>query len=153
MVKIGFAWAVGYFVTWFAKWVIVDVLADRTVIKTALEQLKYRTTGGTQNVSFIMGILGIYKKYMSGYLMLELMIAIIYIFINKKQFTNKIELVKILPYIVVSIMPIVWYFVTKQHSFQHQFFTYRNMALIMIGIPLILMNLVKVNKGEKTSFE
>ena len=132
MVKIGFAWAVGYFVTWFAKWVIVDVLADRTVIKTAL---------------------GIYKKYMSGYLMLELMIAIIYIFINKKQFTNKIELVKILPYIVVSIMPIVWYFVTKQHSFQHQFFTYRNMALIMIGIPLILMNLVKVNKGEKTSFE
>lgn len=128
-------------------------MADRTVIKTALEQLKYRTTGGTQNVSFFMGILGMYKKYMSGCLILELMIAIIYLFINRKQFANKIELVKILPYIAVTIMPIVWYFVTKQHSFQHQFFTYRNMALIMIGIPLVLMNLIKVNKGEKTSFE
>ena len=100
-----------------------------------------------------MGILGIYKKYMSGYLVLELLIAIIYLFINRKQFANKVELVKVLPYIAVTLMQITWYFVTKQHSFQHEFFTYRNMALIMFGIPLTLMNLIKVNKGEKTSFE
>lgn len=153
MIKICVAWAIGYLVTWFAKWVIVDVFANRTVIKTSLEQLKYRTTGVTKNIGFITGVSTIYKIYMQGYLSIELLIAILYLFKNRKIFSNKIDIVKTLPYIAVTLMPIVWYFVTKQHSFQHAFFTYRNMALIMIGIPLVLMNLIKINKGEKTSFE
>lgn len=151
--KICFAWAIGYLVTWFAKWVIVDVFANRTVIKTSLEQLKYRTTGVTKDIGFITGVFKIYKIYMQGYLSIELLIAILYLFKNRKILSNKIDIVKALPYIAVTLMPIAWYFVTKQHSFQHAFFTYRNMALIMIGIPLVLMNLIKVNKGEKTSFE
>lgn len=90
---------------------------------------------------------------MNRYLILELLIAIFYLFGNRKNLSNKIGITKSLPYIAVTLMPIVWYFVTKQHSFQHAFFTYRNMALIMIGVPLVLMNLIKVNKGEKTNFE
>lgn len=105
------------------------------------------------DIGFCEGMFYIYKTYMKGYLILELLIAIFYLYGNRKKFSNKIEIVKVIPYIVVTIMPIAWYFVTKQHSFQHAFFTYRNMALIMIGVPLILMNLIKVNKGEKTSFE
>lgn len=153
IIKICLAWSFGYLVTWFAKWVIVDVFANRTVIKTSLEQLKYRTTGVTEDIGFFTGVSMIYKIYMNGYLIIELLIAIFYLFINRKALANKLDIVKALPYIVVTLMPIAWYFVTKQHSFQHAFFTYRNMALIMFGIPLILMNLIKVNKGEKTSFE
>lgn len=90
---------------------------------------------------------------MRGYLILGLLIAIFYLYKNRKNLSNKIDIVKASPYIAVTLMPIAWYFVTKQHSFQHAFFTYRNMALVMIGIPLTLMNLIKVDKGEKTSFE
>ena len=153
MIKICFAWAIGYLLTWFAKWVIVDLFANRTVIKTSLGQLKYRTTGATKDIGFIKGVFTIYTIYMYGYLSIELLIAILYLFKNRKILLNEIDFVKVLPYIAVTIMPIAWYFVTKQHSFQHSFFTYRNMALVMIGIPLVLMNLIKINKGEKTDFE
>ena len=41
------------------------------------------------------------------------------------------------PYIMIALIPFVWYFILKNHSINHSFFTYRNLLLTIIAIPLI----------------
>ena len=62
------------------------------------------------------------------------------IFIVQKKDNNKItkELEARFPYIVIAIMPFVWYFVLKNHSMYHSFFTYRNLLLTIITVPIII---------------
>lgn len=42
------------------------------------------------------------------------------------------------PYIMIDLIPFVWYFILKNHSINHSFFTYRNLLLTIITIPLII---------------
>lgn len=42
------------------------------------------------------------------------------------------------PYIMIALIPFVWYFILKNHSINHSFFTYRNLLLTIIAIPLII---------------
>ena len=42
------------------------------------------------------------------------------------------------PYILIALIPFVWYFILKNHSINHSFFTYRNLLLTIIAIPLII---------------
>lgn len=42
------------------------------------------------------------------------------------------------PYIMLALIPFVWYFILKNHSINHSFFTYRNLLLTIITIPLII---------------
>lgn len=45
ILKASLAWGIAYGLIWFSKWVIVDVLYGRDLIKTSLMQVKYRGTG------------------------------------------------------------------------------------------------------------
>ena len=69
-----------------------------------------------------------------------------FIIINRKKIGNMINLVKALPYIITTFMPIVWYLTIRQHSYQHMWFAYRNTLLLMIGIPLTLLNLLEIKR-------
>lgn len=42
------------------------------------------------------------------------------------------------PYIMIALIPFVWYFILKNHSINHSFFTYRNLLLTIIAIPHII---------------
>lgn len=44
---------------------------------------------------------------------------------------------KVLPYLLILLMPIVWYIVLKSHSYRHNFFTYRALLLVLTAIPII----------------
>lgn len=50
--------------------------------------------------------------------------------------TNKENKIKPLPYFLISIIPFVWIFLIRDHSFKHAFFTYRIFLLTMIGLPV-----------------
>ena len=136
----------GYVVTWISKWIIVDIICDRNVFEISIEQFLYRSTGN--NVKFIDTFFTNYY-YIRGFIIVASTISLIYIIKNAKNFTNKVEFVRTIPYITVTIMPIAWYFILKQHSFQHFFFTYRNTILLVIGISLIIKNLFKEDSNIK----
>ena len=77
------------------------------------------------------------------YVLLPLVINIaigLGIFIVQKKDNKEItkELEARFPYIVIAIMPFVWFFVLKNHSMYHSFFTYRNLLLTIITVPIII---------------
>ena len=144
--KLALSWGMGYVVTWISKWIIVDIICDRNIFEISIEQFLYRSTGN--NVKFIDTFFTNYY-YIRGFIIVASTISLIYIIKNAKNFTNKVEFVRTIPYITVTIMPIAWYFILKQHSFQHFFFTYRNTILLVIGISLIIKNLFKEDSNIK----
>ena len=45
IIRTSIAWGVAYAIIWFTKWVIVDLIYGRDLIKTSLMQVMYRGTG------------------------------------------------------------------------------------------------------------
>lgn len=141
IIKLGLSWGIGYFLTYILKWIIVDLLYNKNVINTALMQFKYRSIG-LQNIDFLT-VLELNFRYCKKIIFLELIITVIYLIKNANKYEKRLNIVKILPYATITIIPIIWYFMLKQHSCQHSFFTYRNTILFIVALPLVFTNLIK----------
>lgn len=152
IIKICLAWALGYGLTWAIKWIIVQLLYNRNLIIQAIEQAKFRILIPKQykftifdvliknalylSFNTIISILG----FMVGYILYELVK-------NKNKEVNfKNNLRRSIPFIFLSLLPIAWYIVLKQHSLIHSFFTYRIMIVTIINIFIIIKTLFKTEK-------
>ena len=109
-----------------------------TYWKQQYGQVIYRSVGTGKKYSYAT-ILGLNIVYVLLPLVINTAIGI-GIFIVQKKDKNKItkELEARFPYILIAIMPFVWYFVLKNHSMYHSFFTYRNLLLTIITVPIII---------------
>ncbi len=146
IIKLVLSWGIGYVITWVSKWIIVDIIYNRNIVQISIEQFLYRSTG--TSIGYINVLMKNYS-YIKGYILIASTISLIYIIRNAKNYMDKVDIVRIIPYITVTFMPIVWYFVLKQHSYQHVFFTYRNTILLIIGISLIVKNIFKKRDNIK----
>ena len=81
--------------------------------------------------------------YIEGCFLVQFLIIMFYIIKNMKKMYISKKVVNLIPFIVLGIMPIICFFLLKQHSYQHMFFSYRNIILLLISIPLVLINIVK----------
>ncbi len=161
IIKICVLWGIGYGLTWFTKWFLVDILFNKNMISTAIKQVLYRSVG-TKEINFAM-VLKINIKYIVNELVFS--ILTVFSFINFRillcnktyklqKNINGIELLKrILPYTIVMIMPFVWYFVLQNHSYHHDFFTYRNLLLAILGINLCIEEISTICLKEKNKKE
>lgn len=147
-IKLGIAWGIGYGLTWFAKWILVDVICNRNIIEIAFKQILYRTSGKEGDMVFsyadVLGknieFLGNQPIYMTGCVALALIIT--GMIKDKKQFPkNKIKVEQLVIYIVTMVLPFAWYFALKNHSAIHARFTHR---LLLISIFTFWMLLVKI---------
>lgn len=109
-----------------------------TYWKQQYGQVIYRSVGTGKKYSYAT-ILGLNIVYVLLPLVINTAIGL-GIFIVQKKDKNKItkELEARFPYILIAIMPFVWYFVLKNHSMYHSFFTYRNLLLTIITVPIII---------------
>lgn len=137
-------WGLGYILTWFTKWLIVDVIYGRNLIKTALNQVLYRTIS-EYNKDFFDTVYGTvnFIKYNIAYILAgSLIITIIRAIINRKKLKNiKIRLQEILPYSIIMLMPFAWYLVLKEHSAQHMPFTYRALLPFLTSASIIILKI------------
>ena len=135
-------WGLGYVLTWFTKWVIVDICYDKNLIKTALEQVLYRTVYVFEKGFFDTVYETIYIiKWNIVYIFVgSLIITIIRAIFNRKKLKKiKIRLQEIFPYFVIMLMPFAWYFVLEEHSAKHIPFTYRALLLFLTSAAIIIL--------------
>lgn len=141
IIKIGLSWGIGYFVTYILKWIVVDLIYNRHLFNISIMQFKYRSTG-IQDIGFSK-VLELNFRYCKKIIFLELIITVIYLIKNANKYKEDLDITKILPYITMVAIPIIWYFLLKQHSLQHSFFTYRNTILVLVALPFVFTNLIK----------
>ena len=106
------SWAIGYAFTWISKWVIADTFTDANVIKSALEQIKYRSIGLPRTeVEYIQVLI---KHLCFSFAFCVIMVLIldtllqkkIILFGNNKPYNENKTVV-----LFVCIVPILWCFV------------------------------------------
>lgn len=145
--KSGIAWGLGYILTWTAKWVIVDIIYNRNIIQNAINQMKYR--GLDTNYTYLETIWrnckgwGIIELTAFIYLVFYNIVLVIYYVIKKEKNIN------IVFYVIISIVPFIWYFVVRQHSYQHVAFTHRILYITIIANILIFSECLSITRRQK----
>ena len=149
--KTGIPWVLGYGLTWLSKWILVDIIFNKNLLKTALGQVLYRTNGSwkinktlpiTQNLQYIL---------------IPIIVDIVYIlFIKLYKTTDKNNktgikniFTNIFPYLAIAIVPYIWYFIIKDHSYKHSFFTYREQIMTLISIPIVYLKILELQEVKE----
>lgn len=145
-------WGIGYALTWMSKWIIVDIIKNRGMFKQSLQQIIIRSKG-TNPILYrdILSKINYLSSNLCLYIFIcvpSIIVSIIYAIIKKMPIN-----IKILPYIVNSIIPFVWYFLIKNHSWLHPFFAYKLLAISIINILVIYIYIFKLYKNEEKKEE
>lgn len=158
IIKASIIWAIGYALTWIFKWIIYDALYNEGLIKSAFNQVFYRmgrTNEYTTNT--IEETLNLFIFNNLIYICISFNLFIFFMIINKRQ---KMKLLnfkewinKSIPFITISIMPIIWYIALSNHTVLHYRFVYRHMLIFLIGILLCLKNIFIIIEKNNTKLE
>ena len=149
-----YSWALGYILTWAAKWFITEALCNRKIISSALEQVKYRAS--SEKITYGLVLSRNFKFLGIGpiFLLILTIAGDIGLLLYKKKDPKVLReeikknlrerLINIIPFAFITIMPFVWLFVIKQHSAIHAFFVNRILVIFLLGILMIVYELFSI---------
>ena len=155
IVKYSIVWGLGYGITWLAKWLIVGIFCNRDIFNIVLAQIKHRSFGTTKELTYAAEFIVLFANLFNGISIIIIPIAIIaYVMktlykLNKVNFKNTIIeniFINSIPYFVISLIPIIWSLVLKNHTYNHSFFTYRMMQVWVIAIGIIMFSIEEETK-------
>lgn len=146
-------WGIGFLGVWFIKWVLVDLLYNKGLIQTSINQFMYRTES-TENLSLkFLEIINRNLMAVKSIFGISIVVVIICTFLKISKLGNIKNIFwnikEIIIYLIIGFIVICWYFIFKQHSYQHCFFTYRNFWVISTSVLLIIYNILRIDKGKK----
>lgn len=151
-------WIIGYIFMWAGKWAISSILLHKNMFADAYHNILIRLNN--EAYGYKIGYKNIIKanlRYIKNtftyiILSLDLIYTFVILIINKNnlKFKNIFSLKnlnKILPFILTSLMPIVWYFTLKNHSYIHAFFTFRILSILFFSVFIILIKIWRTNEN------
>ena len=154
-------WGTGYAGMWAGKWVVASILTGENVIADATGALLYRTGDGVPgdggNSAEHITYLSVLQKNLAHYckkcLIIPYLIVLICGFVIKKtdrgthcskSFFSKIHFNKThfdrnkaMCLFFIIVIPFLWYFALKNHSYIHSWFTFRALFPALLGVLLL----------------
>lgn len=158
-------WGIGYIGMWASKWLIGSLVLKENILQDAGNTLAQRVDAITYDsrlLSFFSVVwynMKMYKALPYILLVVVLLVSVVVLAIKYPVVKNKKQmLIGCLPYIVISLMPFVWYAVALNHSGEHYMFTFRALIVMVFAGSCMLMNFFDYNKKntgkkKKTSEE
>lgn len=133
-------WGVGYAGMWVSKWAVGSLILRRSLFGDAIRQafLRASHTDGLGAISsekigylLTMGANG-WNLFKGPYLILFAAATLVYCLkirwaAVKKNFL--IGMIQTIPYLLIVFMPFVWWYLLMNHSYLHNHFTYRGLAV------------------------
>lgn len=140
--KTSLLWAVGYGATWVSKWILATLLTSENIWADGLHNLSNRS-----------GVLDEYGRWDAltanidllpwGFIILGL--AVIIVLACRYHF-NRQGWRRALPLLVVALIPWLWYLFAANHSYLHNWFTFRSQAVTITALFLAAMQFVDWKK-------
>ena len=133
-------WGVGYVGMWGMKWIVGTVISGgkENALLEGFEQVVYRSGNGEVHYGFIATVLENCRILFVKPVLLAAVIAIVAAVViairNKKNI--KINTAVVLPILFVGLIPFMWYFGAREHSMDHAYFTFRNLAGTIMAVVL-----------------
>lgn len=153
--KIFFAsveWFVGYIGMWASKWILCDLFTDSATIKDALLTISART-GNAAEGSGLIGYVEVIKQNMLPFMnwcyFIIIIFAVVILLINIiKGGCKKLNarIVQGIPFLLIALMPFVWYFATQNHSMEHWQYTCRILSITVFAGIIAAGRITTLNK-------
>ena len=132
----GIAWALGYAGMWMLKWLLVDMISEYSTIWGLMTQMFLRTSDGgdLSRIGVVLRNLNVILTKPS-YLLLIGITGVSTLFpVSKLLIRREAHFdTRALMLLVVAAVPVVWYMVMANHSFEHTYYTYRNTTMSVIA--------------------
>ena len=141
-------WGAGYAGTWITKWVIATLLTGENVIADGIDNSTGRSSALgdftrwdalTSNLDLLP-----WKYILMAILVMAVLMAI---WFNAKGWRRAVQL---LP---VALLPWVWYLFAANHSYWHNWFTFRAQAASVAAVLLAMMMMVDWEKIKRMRFK
>lgn len=139
-------WGVGYVGMWGLKWVVGTVFSGgkENALAEGLEQVIYRSGNGEVHYGFFETVLANFRMLFIVPVLMVLMIAIIVAAVvaikNRKRIKVNAAVVSTL--LFAGLIPFVWYLGAREHSMDHAYFTFRNLAGTMMAVALAILETI-----------
>lgn len=141
LILCGILWAVGYFGMWAGKWFIAGIFSpDEWFWGNLLAKISERSSDQSAEMTLsyaavLKDVTGVFFK--RAYLLAGMAAAASWMISWLKQKKThavccSAGLLSVL--LAVAIIPFVWYFCTQNHSYNHAFYTSRNLAVTMFAL-------------------
>lgn len=145
------AWAVGYAGTWAAKWVVAGVITGEDVLSDAMRTARYRTVGRDVDSSSIV-LVDLLKHYWAMVTPLQgvvlVAVAAAALALLRLLARGWRVMTRHLLLLAVAALPLLWYALLAQHSFQHRWFTWRSLAVTFFALFCYLIYTVKDGRQQ-----
>lgn len=134
-------WGFGYGVMWASKWILAALLGFPEIIGDAFANVFVRS-GSAENMGRITGLVHVLKRNADPYLnwgfslliLVGITCMVIMFIRNGKRKPGGKLVIRMLPFWLVAIYPILWFLVLENHSEQHWIFTCRIWAISVFAI-------------------
>ena len=138
MAEYSVRWLEGYIGLWAMKWILTDILTGSSVILDAAATLKTRTYSA-DGYSRIEGFFRVVWKNMQPYhnrcyvLLAGIALALLAGGMARRGVSRKF-FQKMIPYFMLSLYPLGWFFVAQNHSAEHWQYTCRILACSVFAL-------------------
>lgn len=137
------AWGFGYFGMWGGKWFISSAILHQNVLVDALSQAQVRVSGSYGEHRFFRMMVFV-RNLGAGFLGVLVPAVIFFVLLTVFMLWRRREYLKTregwiavtsqtVSYLLICLIPFVWYSVFTNHSYIHIIFTYRTLAAAVCG--------------------
>jgi len=132
-------WFLGYSMTWLFKWVLYDVFISHeiNVLKLGFRQVLFRTQRENPNVLGYNYFITIFNLVRRSSLYFGITILVM-ICLNKFNVHSSGFNKKVIPFLLLSLFPILWYIALANHTLIHHHFIYRHCMIYRLGLLLAI---------------
>lgn len=136
IIKLILLWGLGFALTFFMKWVLASLILGQNVLADAYEVALYRMD--TEVFTRWDALSRNFKMIPLWMIIVAVAVLIVIDVVRHKRLNCK----KALAYLLVGVMPLVWYLLLSNHSYIHWWFTYRLLAITITCLMLMLSDAI-----------
>lgn len=136
IIKLILLWGLGFALTFFMKWVLASLILGQNVLADAYEVALYRMD--TEDFTRWDALSRNFKMIPLWMIIVAVAVLIVIDVVRHKRLNCK----KALAYLLVGVMPLVWYLLLSNHSYIHWWFTYRLLAITITCLMLMLSDAI-----------
>lgn len=146
-------WCAGYIGMWAGKWILGSILSPQSgSLGMAINSILYR--GSNTSTEGTVSLMDVLMKNAFVYIkkpLLAVLVCVIVFYcckIVKNKALTAQNIKRMIPYVIVFFYPLLWYRMSENHSYEHAFMAYRELAIGLFAGLMILALLAKSDKAQ-----
>lgn len=144
--KLALLWGLGFALTFLTKWALASLILGQNIFTDAYEVSLYRMEAEEftrwEALTKNFGMLNLWMISLAAVVLLLLSI------INRLKISYK----KVILFLIIGLMPYVWYLLLANHSYLHWWFTYRLQAITVVCLLFMFCDGSSAMKDGKRPF-